>query len=384
MATLCAPCSLSDTGAVRLACVQDEARARRPRRAGRPWRARRRPRRRRRRRTAALVRPAIAATRGSSAFSTATSGRRRQRLDELGLGPRGRRHRPELPDVRRPDVEHDPDPRRRDRRQVADVAGPRAPISSTRKRVLRRRRSTVIGSPISLLNDPAARRSVRAGSRTCASRSLVQVLPDEPVMPTTATGRGRGRAARPGQPAQRGDDVVDDEQGAAARAAAAEHRHRTGGERRRRVVVPVDGGRRATRRTGRPAPASRESIDDAAWTTAAAGTSPASTAPVGTAATSRERSWRSPRLHRRAPRHSDAPGRRTGGPRPATSCPCSWPLPATSTTSPGPAPRDGDPRSRPRRSAPRAPRRAPASASRARRARRRGSPPGPPSAGCRR
>ncbi len=46
-------------------------------------------------------------------------------------------------------------------------------------------RSTVHGWPSSLLNDPGGATTVPARSRTARIRSLVDVLPDDPVMPTT-------------------------------------------------------------------------------------------------------------------------------------------------------------------------------------------------------
>ncbi len=70
---------------------------------------------------------------------------------------------------------------------------PRAPISSTRNRVLRSARSTVSGRPSSLLNDPWVATVGAAAPSTAPRRSLVEVLPCEPV--TAATVRP-GRAAR--------------------------------------------------------------------------------------------------------------------------------------------------------------------------------------------
>ena len=82
---------------------------------------------------------------------------------------------------------------------------PRAPISTTRKRVVGVTRQTVSGTPISSLSEPdAARRSRPTDGEHRASRSLVLVLPAEPVMPTTrqlgravddARGRARPKAA---------------------------------------------------------------------------------------------------------------------------------------------------------------------------------------------
>ena len=46
-------------------------------------------------------------------------------------------------------------------------------------------RSAVQGSPSSLLNDPGGATVDPSGARTAASRSLVEVLPELPVTPTT-------------------------------------------------------------------------------------------------------------------------------------------------------------------------------------------------------
>src|SRR5690606_9600252 len=63
--------------------------------------------------------------------------------------------------------------------------GPRADSSSTRCRVFRSARNAVQGWPNSLLNDPGGATVGPSGSSNCAIRSLVDVLPEEPVTPTT-------------------------------------------------------------------------------------------------------------------------------------------------------------------------------------------------------
>ena len=73
----------------------------------------------------------MAATRRSSALSTATPSGTRPG-DDLGLGPRDGLDPAEAAEVRLPDREHDGDVGRRDAREVGDVAGAVAPISSTR------------------------------------------------------------------------------------------------------------------------------------------------------------------------------------------------------------------------------------------------------------
>src|SRR5271165_3398712 len=67
--------------------------------------------------------------------------------------------------------------------------GPRADNSRTRYLVEGSARSTVSGWPNSLLNDPAVAIVGPRRSTSWAARSLVVVLPDEPVMPAiTAAG----------------------------------------------------------------------------------------------------------------------------------------------------------------------------------------------------
>jgi hypothetical protein len=79
---------------------------------------------------------------------------------------------------------------------------PRAPISTTRKRVSGVTRQTVSGTPTSLLSEPTGATVGAADARTLASRSLVLVLPEEPVMPMTVSSpcaamTPRARAAKP-------------------------------------------------------------------------------------------------------------------------------------------------------------------------------------------
>ncbi len=71
-------------------------------------------------------------------------------------------------------------------RHLVYTSGPRADISSTRKRVSALARNAVHGWPSSLLNEPGGATVAPAGASTCAMRSLVEVLPEEPVTPTTA------------------------------------------------------------------------------------------------------------------------------------------------------------------------------------------------------
>src|ERR1700728_2925470 len=77
---------------------------------------------------------------------------------------------------------------------------PRADISRTRYFVVSSARSTVSGSPISLLSEPSGAIVGPMRSTTWAVRSLVEVLPDEPVMPTTVAPGSRSRTARASRP----------------------------------------------------------------------------------------------------------------------------------------------------------------------------------------
>ncbi len=71
------------------------------------------------------------------------------------------------------------------RHRSAMCPTPRAPISITRYLVSWSARSTVSGTPSSLLNEPTGAMVVPDGSSTSASRSLTLVLPCDPVMAMT-------------------------------------------------------------------------------------------------------------------------------------------------------------------------------------------------------
>ena len=96
-------------------------------------------------------RPAMASTRGSSAFSTATP----SAGSAAGSSPLARRHvvdAAELAGVRVPDAQHGAQPRRRDLAQRGDVPGPaRGHLGHQVPGLARSTRSTVSGWPISLL-----------------------------------------------------------------------------------------------------------------------------------------------------------------------------------------------------------------------------------------
>ena len=119
--------------------------------------------------------------------------------------------------------------------------GPRAPISSTRKRVRSSASSTVSGRPMSLLYDPGGLTVGPAAASTWPSRSLVEVLPEEPVMPTRAQPAGRQPGVHAGgEPAERDDRVVDDDGRQRVVGPGGERRDRAGGRGGGQEVVAVD------------------------------------------------------------------------------------------------------------------------------------------------
>ena len=73
---------------------------------------------------------------------------------------------------------------------------PRAPISTTTASVSSRAPSKVNGNPSSLLKERSLAAVTYDVASTDASKSLVDVLPTEPVTPTTGPVK-RPRAARP-------------------------------------------------------------------------------------------------------------------------------------------------------------------------------------------
>ena len=87
---------------------------------------------------------------------------------------------------------------------------PRAPISTTRKRVCGVTRKTVSGTPTSEFSEPTGATVGAALDRTLASRSLVEVLPER------AGDADDGQVGvpvddGPGQRGQAGLDVLDDD-----------------------------------------------------------------------------------------------------------------------------------------------------------------------------
>ena len=119
-------------------------------------------------------------------------------------------------------------------------------------------RSAVSGMPSSLLNDPAVATVGPASARTAASRSLVEVLPCDPVSgehrEAVVVAHLRDDVRR--EPLQGGLRVLDHDRRQPGRAGA-EHRDRSVGRGLRRVVVAVgvlaDEGDEQAARAGLPA-----------------------------------------------------------------------------------------------------------------------------------
>ena len=198
------------------------------------------------------------ATSGSSALSTASpSGASASMISPLAAAIASRRA--ELPEVGGADVEHD---RRRPggaiAHSVGDVADARAtPSPGPGSGSARSACSTVSGRPTSVLNDPAGATVGPSCSSSVAIRSLVVVLPEEPVTATTrASGSGRQRVR--GQPAQRRDRVGHDDRRRAG-GPRPEGDHRAGRHARPRRSRGRRPGRRRSRRTGLPGATRRES-----------------------------------------------------------------------------------------------------------------------------
>ena len=84
----------------------------------------------------------------------------------------------------------------------------RAPISSTSASVSLGALSRVSGTPASLLYEPGLACNANFGASAAAVRSLVPVLPAEPVMPTTIDVAER-RACRAAEVGERAERVVD-------------------------------------------------------------------------------------------------------------------------------------------------------------------------------
>ena len=137
----------------------------------------------------------MAATWGSSALSTAVpSGGRASTSSPLALAIASRE--PNMPRWDSPTLRTTPTAGRARRARAAMWPGPRAPISTTTAWVPGSIRARVRGRPTSLLNDAWLATVSRRVARTAASRSLVVVLPLDPVTATTVAAE-RSRTAVP-------------------------------------------------------------------------------------------------------------------------------------------------------------------------------------------
>jgi hypothetical protein len=155
--------------------------------------------------------------------------------------------------------------------------GPRAAISSTMNRVCSSARSTVSGNPNSLFQEPSGEMVGPSRSTSWAVRSLVEVLPAEPVRPATVTAGSRAitswaslaravgtsSTSSPGTPAGRVPSIAV---APASRAAAAKSCPST--------CSP------STAANSPPAPARRESMTTGPVTTTAGSAPPSSRASV--------------------------------------------------------------------------------------------------------
>src|SRR5829696_6314591 len=145
--------------------------------------------------TRATVRSAMAATWGSSALRTAVpSGGRDSTSSPLALAIASRD--PNIPRWDSPTLTTTPTDGRARRARAAMWPGPRAPISTTTARVPGSIRVRVRGRPTSLLNDAWLATVATVVARAAASRSLVVVLPLDPVTATTVAAE-RPRTAVP-------------------------------------------------------------------------------------------------------------------------------------------------------------------------------------------
>ena len=153
---------------------------------------------------------------------------RRQRRDELALGPGDAVEPAERLGVRRGDRGDDADVGAPDGAQPGDLAERRAcPSPARAPRCRRARRGSVTGRPCSLLKLRSFAVTRRPAATAARTRSFVDVLPTLPVMPTTvASSRPRAHVAS-AISAARGVGDLDDRDRRVDRA---------GGERRRRAA----------------------------------------------------------------------------------------------------------------------------------------------------
>ena len=147
----------------------------------------------------ARVRAAIAATLGSSALRIATpSAGSASTSSPLALATAS--SEPNSPACARPTLSTAPILGGAMSHSWAMWPMPRADISSTRYLVDSSARSTVSGRPSSLLNEPTGAIVGPSRSTTWAVRSLVEVLPDDPVIPMTVADGSRRSTSRASAP----------------------------------------------------------------------------------------------------------------------------------------------------------------------------------------
>src|SRR4051794_3489849 len=148
-------------------------------------------------RTRPLVRAAMARTSGSSALSTATpSSPSASTSSPLAWAIPA--WEPNSPMCALPTFSTSAISGRATRQEASRSPTCRAPISRTRYSVAVSARSTVSGRPSSLLKEPKVATVRPAAASTWASRSLVLVLPCEPVSATTRTPGSLSRQWRGG------------------------------------------------------------------------------------------------------------------------------------------------------------------------------------------
>ena len=224
------------------------------------------------------------------------------------------------------------------RARYAMCPTPRAPISTTRNRVSAVTRHTVSGTPTSELYEPTGATVGPATARTVPRRSFVLVLPEEPVMPTTAS---PGRAATTPRASSREGllGVRDDDARDAVDRSVDECRDRPALDGRRDEVVPVgvlaDPGDEEPARPGLARVGDDRTVDDhRRRVDPGRGDDRAAGEPRHL----RDRQGDHAGTSRAARRIACASSARSsnGWTTPPTSWPLSWPLPTTATVASGP------------------------------------------------
>ena len=185
--------------------------------------------------------------------------------DQLGLGRGDVLDRPQQLEVNRPDADDHADVGLGDRRQLGDLAG--APHRHLEHEHLGAGGAARIssGSPISVLKLAREATVRRCGLRSASRRSLVEVLPVEPVTPITCAPSSRRHAVASAWSACSGSSAASTTPGPARAAAAACSGAVRDTPRPRRPALARRTRRRRCAGPGSPTnrvpgPASRESI----------------------------------------------------------------------------------------------------------------------------